>query len=172
MELSATYRISGTVLKRMPRSDSFVLGLKSKSWRHKSGEYGDGNAFSSQSEQTHQPFFSCMRMNVSWKIMGGLCRKCRHSLLNAGRRWCSRKEQSYCTFTVRLDDRPANKHGCVFCHWVCVSRLWEDRIRSEVRQVCDVSVMYSAFLSSAAWHLTTVFPLLKFYASYVFLGEI
>jgi len=31
MERSTAWRISGTVLKRMPRSGSFILGIKSKS---------------------------------------------------------------------------------------------------------------------------------------------
>ena len=40
MERSTAWRISGTFVKRMPRSGSFILGIKSKSQGLKSVEYG------------------------------------------------------------------------------------------------------------------------------------
>ena len=91
MERSTACRISGTALKRIPPSGSFILGFKSKSQGHKSGEYG-GWYSTSQPHRSNKSATACAACGraLSCKMMGGFCRKCRRFFLKAGRRLCSK----------------------------------------------------------------------------------
>lgn len=82
---STACRSSGTIWKQMPRSGSFILEIRSKSQRLKSGEYDGWYSSCQPDEHTHQPQFApqlyvhdhCHRalwvvsaesFNISWQV--------------------------------------------------------------------------------------------------------
>jgi len=95
-------KMSGIVLKRLPRSGSFTLGIKSKFQGLMSGQYG-GWYSTSHCHFASNWFTTSATCGqaLSCRIIGVFSpRNCGLSFRNARRRWCSEKSAYYWPVTV------------------------------------------------------------------------